>query len=152
MAAFERILALTEISHEAILKGGRYSNLSIADMDPKTVIALYRFMVRLWRCEEALMEEYHPADEMRCPVHFCVGQEAVPAALSLLLREDDYLFSHHRSHGYYLAKSAPMDALFAELYGRKTGANGGVAGSQDISMSSVNFYSGAILAGAENDG
>lgn len=139
---------MTDISHEAILKGGRYRDLSIAGMDDSLVLALYQFMVRLRRCEDALMEEYHPADEMRCPVHFCVGQEAVPAALSLLLHEDDYLFSHHRSHGYYLAKSAPMNALFAELYGKKTGANGGVAGSQDISMSSVNFYSGAILAGA----
>ena len=94
------------------------------------------------------MEEYHPADEMRCPVHFCLGQEAVPAALSLLLSADDYLFSHHRSHGYYLAKGAPLKALFGELYGRETGANGGKAGSQDISVASVNFYSGAIVSGA----
>jgi pyruvate dehydrogenase E1 component alpha subunit len=85
---------------------------------------------------------------MRCPVHFCVGQEAVPAALSLLLRDDDYLYCHHRSHGYYLAKKAPMDALFAELYGKSTGANGGLAGSQDISYAPNRFFSGAILAGA----
>jgi pyruvate dehydrogenase E1 component alpha subunit len=95
-----------------------------------------------------LAQEYHPADEMRCPVHFCIGQEAVPAALSVLLREQDYLFCHHRSHGYYLAKGAPMRALFAELYGKATGANGGKAGSQDISYTAKNFYSGAILAGA----
>src|SRR5207245_876061 len=103
---------------------------------------------RLRLCEEALAREYHPADEMRCPVHFCVGQEAVPAALSLLLAPADYLFSHHRSHGYYLAKNAPMEALFAELYGKIAGANGGVAGSQDISYPERNFYSGAILSGA----
>lgn len=105
-------------------------------------------MLRLRRCEEALALEYHPADEMRCPVHFCIGQEAVPAALSVLLTRDDYLFSHHRSHGYYLAKGAPMTAMFAELYGKETGANGGRAGSQDISYPAVNFHSGAILAGA----
>jgi pyruvate dehydrogenase E1 component alpha subunit len=81
-------------------------------------------------------------------VHFCVGQEAVPAALSVLLRDDDYLYSHHRSHGHYLAKHAPMDALFAELYGKQTGANAGLAGSQDISYPDKRFYSGAILAGA----
>src|SRR5262249_9882555 len=103
---------------------------------------------RLRLCEEALAREYHPADEMRCPVHFCVGQEAVPAALSLLLRDDDYLYCHHRSHGYYLAKGAPMPALFAELYGKQTGANGGLAGSQDISFPEKRFCSGAILAGA----
>jgi pyruvate dehydrogenase E1 component alpha subunit len=105
-------------------------------------------MLRLRRTEEALHREYHPADQMRCPIHFCIGQEAVPAALSLLVRGDDYLFSHHRSHGYYFAKGAPMRELFAEIYGKETGANGGKAGSQDISHSDSHFYSGAILAGA----
>jgi pyruvate dehydrogenase E1 component alpha subunit len=139
---------MTGISHESILKTGRYRDLTIEGIDPAIVMGLYKHMVRLRRCELALIEEYHPADEMRCPVHFCVGQEAVPAALSLLLEPDDYLFSHHRTHGYFLAKGAPMRSLFAEIYGRETGANGGKAGSQDISMASVNFYGGAILSGA----
>lgn len=136
------------LSHAEILKAGRYPGIRIDDSESKTAKMLYRFMLRLRMCEEALAREYHPSDEMRCPVHFCVGQEAVPAALSLLLGDDDHLFCHHRSHGYYLAKNAPMEALFAELYGKRTGANGGLAGSQDISFPSRNFYSGAILAGA----
>lgn len=139
---------MAAISHESILRMGRYREMNLAGVDPQLIRALYQFMVRLRRCEEALMEEYHPADEMRCPVHFCVGQEAVPSALSLLIEPDDYLFSHHRTHGYYLAKGAPMNALFAEMYGRDTGANGGIAGSQDISMPNVRFYSGAIVSGA----
>lgn len=139
---------MAAISHDSIMEMGRYQDLSVDGVDPALVQDLHRFMLRLRRLEEAIMEEYHPADEMRCPVHFCIGQEAVPAALSLLLTPKDFMFSHHRSHGYYLAKNAPMRALMAELYGRETGANGGRAGSQDISMSSVNFYSGAILAGS----
>jgi TPP-dependent pyruvate/acetoin dehydrogenase alpha subunit len=136
------------LSHAEILKAGPYKEVRLDARDADTATALHRFMLRLRMCEEALAAEYHPADEMRCPVHFCVGQEAVPAALSRLLRDEDYLFCHHRSHGYYLAKHAPMDALFAELYGKATGANGGLAGSQDISFPSRNFFSGAILAGA----
>ena len=139
---------MTHLNHESILKMGRYGGLSLDGVDAETAKKLHRFMLRLRRCEEALMAEYHPAEEMRCPVHFCIGQEAVPAALSLLLTPEDYAFSHHRSHGYFLAKDAPMRALFAELYGRESGANGGLAGSQEISMPSVNFYSGAIVAGA----
>ena len=139
---------MTFDSHANILKAGRYTALRIDDAELEVAVRLYRFMLRLRMCEEALAREYHPADEMRCPVHFCVGQEAVPAALSVLLRDSDHLFSHHRSHGYYLAKAAPMDAMFAELYGKQTGANGGLAGSQDISYPSKRFYSGAILAGA----
>ncbi|SRR6266581_545915 len=136
------------ITHNAILKAGAYRDVHIADGEAETAKALYRFMLRLRMCEEALAREYHPADEMRCPVHFCVGQEAAPAALSLLLQDEDYLYCHHRSHGYFLAKGSPMEALFAELYGKSTGANAGLAGSQDISYAQRRFYSGAILAGA----
>lgn len=139
---------MNALSHAEILRAGPYKGIKIDTHEAETAKSLFCFMQRLRMCEEALAREYHPADEMRCPVHFCVGQEAVPAALSLLLRDDDYLFSHHRSHGYYLAKGAPMDALFAELYGKSTGANGGLAGSQDISFPSRNFVSGAILGGA----
>ena len=136
------------LTHQEILKAGRYRDLRIGQGEAATALELHRFMLRLRLCEEALAQEYHPADEMRCPVHFCVGQETVPAALSLLLRDDDYLYCHHRSHGYFLAKKAPMNALFAELYGKSTGANAGLAGSQDISYADRRFFSGAILAGA----
>lgn len=139
---------MSSINHQSILDAGRYSDLTLRGMDTGILTKLHRFMLRLRRCESALAQEYHPADEMRCPVHFCIGQEAVPAALSVSLKMDDYLFCHHRSHGYYLAKGAPMRAMFAELYGKETGANGGKAGSQDISYTQNNFFSGAILAGA----
>lgn len=122
--------------------------LPLTSISEKTALDLYRAMLRVRMIEEALLAEYHPADEIRCPVHFCLGQEAVSASLSLLMNDEDYVFSHHRSHGYYLGKRAPLRPLFAELYGRETGANGGKAGSQDISYSEMHFYSGAILSGA----
>jgi len=137
-----------EIGHRTIMDIGRYQDLEIAGMDTALLLSLFRQMLRLRRTEEALVQEYHPADEMRCPIHFCIGQESVPAALSQLVESDDYLFSHHRSHGYYFAKGAPLRELFAEIYGKATGANRGQAGSQDISHQDSRFYSGAILAGA----
>ena len=137
-----------ELTHKTITNIGRYKDLRIEGHSKETVLGLYRQMLRLRSTEKALIDEYHPADEMRCPIHFCIGQEAVPAALSLLAGRQDLLFSHHRSHGYYFAKGAPMRELFAEIYGKETGANGGRAGSQDISHTDSGFYSGAILAGA----
>ena len=136
------------IDHYNILKKKKYNQLSFKNISKKILIKLYSFMKELRICEQRLAKEYHPADEMRCPVHFCEGQEAAPAALNSLLKKNDYLFSHHRSHGYYLSKNAPLNKLFAEIYGKKTGANGGIAGSQDISFKEKNFFSGAILAGA----
>jgi TPP-dependent pyruvate/acetoin dehydrogenase alpha subunit len=136
------------LSHRTIMTMGRYGALSLDGIDQDLALRLYHQMLRLRRTEEALHAEYHPAEEMRCPIHFCIGQEAVPAALSVLVRSDDFMFSHHRSHGYYFAKNSPLRELFAEIYGRETGADGGKAGSQDISHSETHFYSGAILAGA----
>jgi len=137
-----------ELRHRTITKMGRYRDLDIQGIDSTVLLTLLRQMLRLRRTEEALIKEYHPSEEMRCPIHFCVGQEAIPAALSLLVGSEDYLFSHHRSHGYYFAKSAPLRELFAEIYGKISGANQGQAGSQDISHQDSHFYSGAILSGA----
>ena len=115
---------------------------------PDTLLRLYRMMYLIRRTEEILMSEYHPADEMRCPMHFCVGQEAMPAALSFFVRRSDVLMSEYRSHGYYLAKGAPLDAMVAEFYGKATGANFGIAGSMGLGAHDYNFYSGAIVAGS----
>lgn len=106
------------------------------------------FMRRLRMLEEAISREYHPEDKMRCPIHLCIGQETVSAALNLLLKKKDFLFSHHRSHGYYLAKNCELKKLIAELYGKIDGSNKGLAGSQDISYAEKNFYAGAILSGS----
>jgi TPP-dependent pyruvate/acetoin dehydrogenase alpha subunit len=122
--------------------------LPVSSVSEKEALGLYTAMLRLRKIEEAVHAEYHPADEIRCPVHFCIGQEAVSASLSLLIKDEDYVFSHHRSHGYYFGKRAPIKALFAEMYGRETGADAGKAGSQDVSYSPLHFYSGAILSGA----
>ena len=114
----------------------------------QTRLELYRTMYLIRRAEEILMAEYHPADQMRCPMHFCVGQEAMPSALARIIRPNDILMSHYRSHGYYLAKGAPLDAMVAEFYGKKTGANLGIAGSMELASHDHNFYSGAIVGGS----
>ena len=87
---------------------------------------------------------------MRCAVRFisASARKRFRRPCPCWSSRQDFLFSHHRSHGYYFAKGAPLKELFAEIYGKETGANGGKAGSQDISHSDWRFYSGAILAGA----
>src|SRR2546427_5903709 len=126
----------------------RKANSSMRDTTVETRRRLYRMMYLIRRTEEMLMAKYHPANEMRCPMHFCVGQEAMPAALAQVLRRDDVLMSHYRSHGYYLAKGAPLDAMVAEFYGKETGSNSGIAGSMELGAHDHNFYSGAIVAGS----
>ncbi len=97
--------------------------------------------------QKYLMDIYHPEDLMRCPIHFCLGQELLASSLSPLLKSKDYILSHHRSHAYYLAKGCPLDAMVSEFYGKKSGSNFGLAGSQELSYSELNFFSGTILSG-----
>ena len=108
---------------------------------------IYRLMQRTRRIEQRLMAEYHPANQMRCPIHFCVGQESMPGVLSRVLRPDDVLMTHYRSHGYFLAKGGDLAAMVAEFYGRDTGTNRGLAGSMELGSHDIHFFSGAIVGG-----
>jgi len=108
---------------------------------------LFFTMLKIRRVEEVIAELY-PAQEMRCPVHLCVGQEAVPAAVSQNLLPHDVVFASHRSHGYYIAQGAGLRELFAELYGKADGCTKGKGGSQHLaSPRSGLIGSSAIVAG-----
>lgn len=103
----------------------------IKGLGAELVLRLYASMLRIRLFEERIVELY-PAQEMKCPVHLCIGQEAIAAGVALNLRKDDYLFSNHRGHGHYLAKGGSMRALMAEFYGRTTGCSRGRGGSMHI--------------------
>lgn len=92
--------------------------------------------------EEGIAEEYKK-QEIRCPTHLYIGQEAIATGISFHLRQKDIVFSYHRSHGHYLAKGGDLKAMVAELYGKATGCSGGIGGSQHLIDLSVNFC-GAI--------
>jgi len=139
---------MKDLTHSGLINVAKKNTIQLFSKNKSLYIRLLNFIYFLKKIEHELESNYHPLDEMKCPVHFCHGQESVPAALNELLTKSDYLFSHHRSHGYYLSKKCPPEKLFAELYGKGTGANFGIAGSQDISYPANNFYSGAILAGS----
>ena len=83
---------MQSINHENILKIIKYKKISLKNINKKIAIKHYFFMLKLRLCEEALSEEYHPADEIRCPVHFCTGQEAVTASLNSILENKDSKF------------------------------------------------------------
>ena len=97
--------------------------------------------------EEKICQLY-PGQQMRCPVHICIGQEAIAAGVCVNLKKDDYVISNHRSHGHFLAKGGSLRALMAELYGKSTGCSGGKGGSMHLIDLKVNFLgSTPIVAG-----
>ena len=92
---------------------------------------LYRIMVRIRICEESLVEPILKG-EVRCPVHLYSGQEAIATGVCVALKEKDFIFGSHRSHGHYLAKGGGMRELVAEIYGKEAGCSRGRGGSMHI--------------------
>jgi len=101
------------------------------DTDHEVLVRLYTAMVRIRVIEEEIALRY-PEGKMRCPVHLSIGQEAVPVAVSSVLRPDDQVVSTHRCHAHYLAKGGDLKAMLGELYGKATGCCGGRGGSMHL--------------------
>lgn len=102
----------------------------------------YRDMLRIRRAEEAIARRY-PEQEMRCPTHLCIGQEAICVGVAASLVKEDHVFSNHRAHGHYLAKGGDLAAMIAELYGKATGCCGGMGGSMHLIDPAAGFL-GAV--------
>jgi TPP-dependent pyruvate/acetoin dehydrogenase alpha subunit len=101
------------------------------DLSAETLKRLYATMLTVRRFEERVAALY-PEQEMKCPVHLCIGQEAVAAGVCIHLGKDDYIFSTHRSHGHCIAKGADLKPIAAELYGKSTGCSRGRGGSMHL--------------------
>ena len=114
--------------------------------DKSTLLDLYRAMVRIRMVEESIASAY--ADqEMRCPVHLSIGQEAPSAAFSLVAEQGDLAVSTHRGHAHYLAKGGDLDSMIAELYGKSTGCSGGIGGSMHLIDTSMGFMGTSAIVG-----
>jgi pyruvate dehydrogenase E1 component alpha subunit len=104
-------------------------------------------MLRIRRFEERVAELLLK-EEIKCPTHLYIGQEAIAAGVCANLRKDDYVFSTHRSHGHYIAKGGDTKALMAELYGKATGCSKGRGGSMHLASPNIGLPgSSAIVAG-----
>ena len=115
-------------------------------MNHKNPLALLRAMLRIRRIEEALADRY-AEQEMRCPMHLCIGQEAIAVGVCAALAKDDVVFGNHRAHGHYLAKGGNLNAMVAELYGRSTGCCGGRGGSMHLIDLDAGFMGSTPIVG-----
>lgn len=109
--------------------------------------SLYRSMLRIRRIEEAIAERYG-AQEMRCPVHLSIGQEAVAVGVCAALEPRDGVFSGHRAHAHYLAKGGDLAAMLAEIYGLENGCCRGVGGSMHMIDLAAGFLGAVPIVGS----
>lgn len=119
----------------------------VPDIPVNKLRAMYMSMLKIRRFEERVAELISQ-DEILCPCHLYIGEEAVATGVCSALRKDDYVFSTHRSHGHYIAKGGDIKALMAELYGKATGCSKGRGGSMHLAAVDLGLPgSSAIVAG-----
>jgi len=103
-------------------------------------------LVKIRIIEEEIAKEY-VKQEMRCPIHLSIGQEAIPVGVSSVLTKKDYIISTHRCHAHYLAKGGSLDSLLGELYGKINGTSKGIGGSMHMYDKKVNHLASIPIVG-----
>lgn len=124
---------------------GLFANDKRAVALPDAQAAL-RQLMRIRRVEETIANRYSE-QEMRCPVHLSIGQEAAAVGVCAALEPHDFALSTHRGHAHYLAKGGDLKAMLAEIYGRAPGCAGGRGGSMHLIDLSVNMLGCTPIVG-----
>jgi TPP-dependent pyruvate/acetoin dehydrogenase alpha subunit len=114
---------------------------------PNVARGMLRGIMRIRMIEERVRDLY-AEQEMRCPTHFSIGQEAVAVGVCAHLRRDEQITSAHRSHAHYLAKGGDLKAMLAELYGKATGCAAGKGGSMHLIDLAAGFLGAVPIVGS----
>jgi TPP-dependent pyruvate/acetoin dehydrogenase alpha subunit len=115
---------------------------------------MYQAMVRSRELETRIKEIYF---EGKLPVfnmakgpipgemHLSVGQEPCAVGVCAHLRPTDVVTATHRPHHVAIAKGVDMNAMTAEIFGKKTGLSKGLGGHMHIFDADVNFSCSGII-------
>jgi len=110
-------------------------------------LALLADMLRIRRMEEKCAELYGEG-KIRGFLHLYIGEEAVAAGAMRALAPEDSVVATYREHGHALLRGVSMDAIMAEMYGKREGCSRGRGGSMHLFDAATRFYGGnAIVAG-----
>jgi|TARA_B110000977_G_scaffold28911_1_gene37316 TPP-dependent pyruvate/acetoin dehydrogenase alpha subunit len=118
-------------------------DLSNADM-----LRMFEQMTRIREFDERaglLMEQV----KVHGSVHLYCGEEAIAVGVCEALNDDDYITSTHRGHGHLIAKGGDVDRMYAELFAKATGYNGGKGGSMHMAALDLGIIgaNGIVAAG-----
>ena len=111
------------------------------------LIEMYR-MMRLIRTFEESAVAYFKQGIVIGNMHMYVGEEAVATGVCKALTKEDYIASTHRCDGHLIAKGADINAMMAELMGKRNGICGGRAGKMHQTAPEVGFMSANGIVGA----
>ena len=117
------------------------------ELDKKTLVKMYRTMLRIRRFEEKVGELFTQG-KIWGAVHLYTGQEAVATGACAALNKDDYITSTHRGHGHCIAKGGELPRMMAEIFGRASGYCKGKGGSMHIADMEVGILGANGIVGA----
>jgi pyruvate dehydrogenase E1 component alpha subunit len=109
-------------------------------------LELLRGMLRIRRLEEKCAELYG-AGKIRGFLHLYIGEEAVAAGAIRALAPEDNVVATYREHGHALLRGVSMNAIMAEMYGKKEGCSRGRGGSMHLFDAATRFYGGNAIVG-----
>ncbi len=109
--------------------------MASAQPDSKTLVAIYKKMALIKHSDDRVISAMK-AGRMQMPYYSARGQECIPAAISTLLTDADYLVTIYRGVHDMLAKGLPAKLLWAELAGKATGSCKGKGGPMHLTYPS----------------
>lgn len=110
----------------------------------------WKQMVLIRRAEIACDAAYKEK-KIRGFLHLYNGQEAVAVGLDSALTPEDHTITAYRCHGFYLTRrcGGDVNAMIAELFGKKTGCSKGKGGSMHIYNVEGHMWGGNGIVGAQ---
>jgi pyruvate dehydrogenase E1 component alpha subunit len=115
--------------------------------DKELALSLLGDMLRIRRLEEKAAELYGTT-KIRGFLHLYIGEEAVATGALRALAPHDAVVATYREHGHALLRGVSMNAIMAEMYGKREGCARGRGGSMHLFDRGCRFFGGqAIVAG-----
>ncbi len=103
--------------------------------------------IRAFEAKALALSQTNPP-QVAGSMHLCAGQEAVPLGALAALHADDQVIATYRGHGWAIAAGLDPTAVFAEICQRKSGMNGGRAGSAYLMAPGTRFVGENSIVGA----
>jgi pyruvate dehydrogenase E1 component alpha subunit len=103
----------------------------------------------LWRRFEEKAGQLYIQQRIRGFCHLYIGQEAVVAGATSVIRHDDNMISAYRDHVHPIAKGVHPNAIMAELMAKITGCSKGKGGSMHMFSAEHRFFGGHGIVGGQ---
>ena len=120
--------------------------IQLEDLGKENALSYLREMVKI-RAFETRVGVLFLDGQLPGFVHSCAGQEAIAVGVCSSLLLTDLVTSTHRGHGHSIAKGISLNSIFAELFGKVTGACHGRGGSMHVADFSIGMLGANGIVG-----